>query len=258
MLPATPDSHLTPQQAGAIANQNIWPQWKWVNLHVRHAHTPNHSDTWQHTSPWPPWAEHGFQSSTQHKQRSCTFHSVSRDTARSRTPQPRGLVTLGYQTYFSSLTPLGKHTGSWIMHFNQNSGPKNTPAKLLEQLLWSDLRVNRQISQFFIYDFTCLMLSLWQSLKRIKSSADFSSAKRYTAGYSAGLFDKSIHRWHPLTQVWASVGSLLMHVKYVHYTLLKIPTAASHGQILQTTYSQWVSMIKMSFLWHNPPQSFQP
>lgn len=58
------------------------------------------------------------------------------------------------------------------------------------------------------------------------------------------------------TSLWGSVGSLLMPVKYVHYTLLKIPSAALHGQILQATYPQWVSMIKMSFLCHNPFQSF--
>lgn len=33
-------------------------------------------------------------------------------------------------------------------HHNQNSGPKNTAAKLLQQLLWPDLRVNRQDSCF--------------------------------------------------------------------------------------------------------------
>lgn len=43
------------------------------------------------------------------------------------------------------------------------------------------------------------------------------------------------------------------HVEYVQYTLLTVPPAALHGQILQATYSQWISMIKMSFLFHSVP-----
>lgn len=52
--------------------------------------------------------------------------------------------------FFFPLLSSEKHTGSWIMHFSQNSQPKNMPGEMLEQLLQSDLRVNRENIPVFL------------------------------------------------------------------------------------------------------------
>lgn len=202
---------LRPQREKATANQNIWPWWKWVNLcfsgcrgtmassfPLLATHSRGRQASVGHTpqpcvaalipayAATPSWARLPviliylwfYFRHTRTSRSSVPSAQSAGAPARGRTPQPSGLVALGCQTCFSSLPLLWKRTGSWtrLVCYNQNSGPKNTPAKLLQQLLQSDLRVNTQIFLFYTYDCTRSTLNVWKSLKRINSSVDCSSA----------------------------------------------------------------------------------
>lgn len=176
------------------------------------AHTTamcGHSDTWlthKHTATLS-WAHFPvFLLPTETHTNNQDFYTLplsQQSPSQQQNTSAGALLLLDVKLIFlpSFLSENTQVAGQGLCFIIKTVGLKILPAKLLEQLLWSDLRVNRQIFLFNMYDFTYLKFNLWKSLKRIKSSVDCSSALSYTADYSAGLFNKSIHRWHPLTQV---------------------------------------------------------